>query len=194
MGIFIVIEGIDGSGKSTLAKRLCESLKNVGKATSLYREPTDYPSGKYLREFLTGKIELNRDEQLEAFINDRKESVKLNILPSLARNEIVILDRYFYSTAAYQGNEQLSPKHILAMNVKEGFPIPDFLFYLEIDPTIALNRIQSSRSSMDRFETLDKLKAIEKNYNEILPNFAVRLDAELKTEDNIKNILSKLYL
>lgn len=192
MAFFIVLEGIDGSGKSTTSQNLSTALHNIGISNIYLREPTQFPTGIRLREFLSGKIDLTPSEELQLFIDDRKESVSRNILPSLQEGKTVILDRYYFSTAAYQANSHRSSKDILDMNLKENFPIPDYLFYLDISVEKAMERIKSTRGNLDRFETIEKLEIIDKNYRSILPDSTIYIDATLKPEELIQKIISNI--
>ena len=192
MAIFIVIEGIDGSGKTTL----CETIFNtrLGKTDKIrmFSEPTNYETGIKLRKFLSGSLELPPEEELQLFIDDRKESVKRNIRPCLDSGIDVILDRYYYSTAAYQANTSRTPEEILNQNLKEEFPVPDYLFFIEIDPRIALKRISSRSENLDRFETIEKLETIYKNYQKVLPPNTIRLEGEKSTKDLVLDVFSNL--
>ena len=179
--MFIVIEGIDGSGKSTLAENLCNELKKLGKKAQKFSEPTNFETGKYIRKFLKGEIELSKLEQIQAFISDRELSVKNNILPNLKEN-YVVLDRYFFSTAAYQGSTEYSPEFILELNLNKKFPFPDLLFYLEINPSSALDRLKHRGGKLEIFESIQKLTEISENFQKILPNSTIRLNGLDKQE------------
>src|SRR5687767_11083693 len=110
-GLFIVIEGIDGTGKSTQAKRLGEWFLAQGREVVLSREPTDGPWGKKLRDSAaTGR--LSPQDELQYFLNDRREHVEEKIQPALAGGKVVILDRYYFSTMAYQGARGFDPAEI----------------------------------------------------------------------------------
>ena len=107
-GLFIVLEGIDGTGKSTQTQRLATYFSALGWEVVLSREPTDGPWGKKLRESATtGRLE--PEQELEYFLLDRKEHVENLILPSLKDDKVVILDRYYFSTMAYQGCRGFDP-------------------------------------------------------------------------------------
>ncbi|EMF81952.1 dTMP kinase [Leptospira weilii serovar Topaz str. LT2116] len=176
--IFAVFEGIDGSGKSTLCKSLTERLTEHGIPSVNFTEPTKLETGKYLRKFLRGEIELGREEQINAFLNDREESLRQNILPSLESGRNVLLDRYMYSTAAYQSDDDLSPEMILKKNLNRNFKIPDLLFYLDLNPVIALERLNRRKEGKERFETLAQLEKIRSAYDRILPKETIRIDGE----------------
>jgi dTMP kinase len=187
-GAFAVIEGVDGSGKSTLWTRLGERLTGAQNEAwfherftglALLREPTDLPPGRRIRERLAARAELPREEWLAMFLEDRAANVGERIQPALARGELVLQDRYYYSTAAYQGDLESgpSPVEIVGANQARGFPAPDLLFFLDIEPEAAWERIASRGADRESFETLAQLTRIRKNYLSCLPASALRLAA-----------------
>jgi dTMP kinase len=183
MSKFIVFEGIDGSGKSTLSKNIFHILQNRNIDLDLFREPTSFETGIELRKFLQNKIQLSPEEQMKLFIADRKESVNRNILPGLQNKKFVLLDRYYFSTAAYQASSLNSPMEILQRNLVENFPKPNLIFFLDIDPELATKRIHTNRDEIDVFENLEKLITIRENYLSILPKDTIFLDASLSPEE-----------
>lgn len=155
-GLFIVIEGIDGTGKSTQAKRLAESLRDIGETVLLDREPSDGPYGKKLRESMTAG-RLSPDEELELFHMDRRQHVEEVIKPALARGEHVVLDRYYFSTMAYQGARGFDVAELRKTN--ESFaPAPDLLFILDLPVDLALERIGARGDTANEFEQRDALQ------------------------------------
>ncbi|TGL64625.1 dTMP kinase [Leptospira sarikeiensis] len=189
---FYVFEGLDGSGKSSLTVRVLDLLSSKHVPAICFAEPTRYESGLYLRKFLSGEIELTPEKQIEAFLSDREVSLQKNILPSLSEKKIVLLDRYMYSTAAYQSGENFSAKEILQKNLDRGFPEPELIFYLEIEPEDALARLKGRDTTKDRFETISALKKIKNAYEEILPENTIRLNAKLSPEELPKLVLEKI--
>ncbi len=156
-GIFIVIEGIDGTGKSSQVKRLGEWFTAQGRDVVLSREPTDGPWGTKLRRSMTAG-RLSADEELECFIEDRKEHVANLIAPSLAAGKVVILDRYYFSNMAYQGARGFDPLEIRKRN--ETFaPQPDLLLILDLDVDTALTRINARGDGTNEFEKRENLQA-----------------------------------
>lgn len=164
-GILIVVEGIDGAGKSTQVRRVGEALKAAGEEVVLSREPTDGPWGRKLRESQTaGRMSL--DEELAAFLADRREHVRDLIAPALARGAIVVLDRYYFSTMAYQGIRGADVAQIRQDN-EQFAPRPDVVLLVDFDPQTALRRIEQSRGDVpNTFERLDALQAIRKVFLE----------------------------
>jgi dTMP kinase len=155
-GIFIVIEGIDGTGKSTQARLLEEWLRARGRSVVRDREPTDGPWGRRLRESAaTGR--LSPEDELEYFQRDRQEHVEQLIAPSLAAGTDVILDRYYFSTMAYQGARGFDPAEIRRRN-EEFAPVPDFLLILDLPVDDAISRIGVRGDSANEFEKRENLE------------------------------------
>ncbi|MBC7980943.1 MAG: dTMP kinase [Armatimonadetes bacterium] len=148
--MFIVLEGIDGTGKSTQARRLADHFLARGRTVVLSREPTDGPWGTLLRDSAsTGR--LTPEEELETFLKDRRQHVTEKIAPALAAGHTVILDRYYFSTMAYQGARGFDPQEIRRQN--EAFaPVPDLLLILDLDVDTALQRIGTRGDSANQFE------------------------------------------
>jgi dTMP kinase len=155
-GLFIVIEGIDGTGKSTQAKRLGDWLASQGREVVLSREPTAGPWGQKVRESAaTGR--LSPEDELQYFLNDRRQHVEELIAPSLAAGKVVILDRYYFSTMAYQGARGFDPAEIRRKN-EEFAPVPDLLLIMDLDVDSALERIGARGDTANEFEKRENLE------------------------------------
>jgi len=155
-GLFIVIEGIDGTGKSTQARRLGEWFAAQGRKVVLSREPTDGPWGTKLRESAaTGR--LAPEDELQYFLNDRRQHVAEKIAPALAAGHVVILDRYYFSTMAYQGARGFDPAEIRRLN-EQFAPVPDLLLILDLDVDAAHRRIGTRGDTANEFEQRDNLQ------------------------------------
>jgi dTMP kinase len=165
--IFILFEGIDGSGKTTLSKLLFQYFSSNGIPAVLDHEPTDSQWGNRLRIRLQQNI-AEADELLELFIKDREDDVNRIIQPSLNSGKAVILDRYYYSNAAYQGAMGISPVSIIQENTKRNFPKPDRTYFIDISPELAIERINSRNNQTEIFEKAEFLKKVR----EIYLNFA----------------------
>lgn len=183
--LFIVFEGIDGAGKSTQARLLYSYCKEITHA-ALLQEPTDSQYGKKLRDMLKGNVAGTRQELLELFIQDRAFDVQHNIQPLLRKRYVVILDRYFYSTAAYQAGDDVKPSDIVRMNIAKGFPVPDRIYYIDIEPAIALERIHTrSGDNKEIFEKLHVLETIRNNYLSIADETFVIIAGDKREVDDI---------
>ncbi len=155
-GLFIVLEGIDGTGKSTQARLLADWFRGQGREVVTSREPTDGPWGRLLRES-AGSGRLSPEDELELFLRDRRQHVEELIAPSLAAGKVVILDRYYFSTMAYQGARGFDPAEIRRKN-EEFAPVPDLLFTLDLDVETALSRIGARGDTANEFEKRDSLE------------------------------------
>ena len=155
-GKLIVIEGIDGTGKSTQATLLAEALRAKGHDVVQSHEPTDGLWGKKLRESATtGRLSI--DDELEYFLKDRQQHVEELITPTVQRGGIVILDRYYFSSMAYQGARGIDPTEIRCQN--ETFaPQPDLLIILDLDVDVALKRIGVRDGEANEFEKKENLQ------------------------------------
>jgi dTMP kinase len=182
-GILIVFEGIDGTGKSSHAKRLASFFSSLGREVVLSHEPTNGPWGRKLRESAaTGR--LDAEQELEYFLRDRKEHVEQLIQPSLAEGKVVILDRYYFSTMAYQGLRGFDPADIRARN--EAFaPVPDLLIVLDLDVDIALQRITGRGDQANHFEKREALEKIRETFLALRGEPFVRVIDASQTMDQI---------
>ena len=152
--MLIAFEGIDGSGKSTQAAMLADVFRAEGREVVLTREPTHGPHGTKIRQsFTTGR--LTAQEELELLVADRKEHVAGLISPALARGAVVIIDRYYYSTVAYQGARGLDAQAVLELN-RSGAPRPALVVLVDLDPRVALERISARAGGRDLVETPDE--------------------------------------
>ena len=167
-GFLIVFEGIDGTGKSTQCELLAKYFTERDILNIALAEPTRGTWGTKIRKLLSeGRQGISPQEELSWFVNDRKEDIELNIMPALQDNKVVLMDRYYFSTAAYQGALGLDPEQIRLEN--ETFaPIPDRVLIFLTSPETCLERIESSRDQKSAFEKLDYLQ----NVQEIFKSFA----------------------
>ncbi|KAB2639538.1 MAG: dTMP kinase [Verrucomicrobia bacterium] len=155
-GTFIVIEGIDGTGKSTQVQLLAAWFAAQGREVLTSREPTDGPWGKKLRDSAASG-RLAPAEELECFLKDRRQHVDEVIAPALAAGKVVILDRYYFSTMAYQGARGFDPAEIRRLN--EVFaPLPDLLLILDLAVSSAHQRIGSRGDTANEFEQRESLE------------------------------------
>ena len=168
-GIFIVIDGIDGSGKTEVVKVLHNYLFTKHKKYRILttREPTHGIYGKKVREILKKEKDpkKNGKKLTELVLKDRKEHLKNSLEPFLKHSNkhernVVICDRYYYSTIAFQGAQGLPIKELIAKNKK--FRKPDIAFILDVKPSVALKRIEYREK--EKFEQLDFMKKIRKNF------------------------------
>lgn len=157
--MLIVLEGIDGAGKTTLRDGLAARLERAGHEVVRTKEPTDGPLGKRIREIAkAGRDTVSAEEELALFHEDRKLHVQTLVLPALARGAVVLQDRSYFSTVAYQGERGLDRAKLLEMEQAIA-PAPDVLFVLDLPPEASLERVRS-RGASDDFETLESLRRV----------------------------------
>src|SRR5262249_15628614 len=156
-GLLIAVEGIDGAGKTTQVEFLTEFFTSAGVSVVRSKEPTDGVWGQKIRQSAAnGRMAL--EEELQAFVEDRKEHVREKIGPALSRGATVILDRYFYSTIAYQGSRG-GDIDAITDRVLKSAPEPDIVLLLDVPPEVGLSRIAQGRGDTpNAFETVNNLK------------------------------------
>ena len=175
-GLFIAFEGIDGTGKSTQLQQLADYLRSRGLEVVETREPTDGPYGRRIRELYVDRGSCTPEEELDLFIQDRKQHVAEVIAPALAMGKAVLTDRYYYSTAAYQGAAGCDPDRIFSAN--SFAPVPDMVLLLTMDPEASVKRIEQSRGeTCNDFEQLEQLKKVADLFAGFSDNCITRIDA-----------------
>jgi dTMP kinase len=155
-GILVVLEGIDGSGKTTQARSLLRRLRRRGWEAAFFREPTRGKWGREIKRKAVRNGSLTPEEELDLFIRDRRENVERNLKPALERGKVVVLDRYYFSTIAYQGAKGIDPRRIRRLN--EAFAVrPDLVIVLDVEAGAGLARITGRRTRDELFEREDYL-------------------------------------
>ena len=177
--MFISFEGIDGSGKSTQIKLLQEKLESTGKTVLSLREPGGTELSEKIRELLLHKeYDLNSETELLLFESARAYLTNSIIKPALENGNIVLTDRFFDSTIAYQGyGRGLDLDFIDKCNqfATQGIN-PDITLYLKIDMNISNERrVLSTKDRIENsgFEFYQKViigfnKIAEKNPNRVV--------------------------
>ena len=156
-GLFITFEGLEGCGKTTQAKMLFDFLIKQ-KIPSIYtKEPGGTKIGDKIRKILLDQKNDGMDYKTEMllFLASRAENVRLIILPALEKGKVVISDRFYDSTTAYQGyGRGIDLKIIKHLNsLVVGKAVPDLTFILDINPYEGLRRSTSFGNSHEmRFE------------------------------------------
>lgn len=180
-GILIAFEGIDGTGKSTQVKMLAQRLAALGFDVIATREPTDGQFGRKIREVFVNRNEITPEEELELFIKDRREHVKELIEPALAAGKIVLTDRYYLSTAAYQGAAGQDPEMIMQKN--KFAPRPDLVLLIKLSPAIGIHRIQTMRNEeLNDFEQEESLKKVDEIFDTMNHDYIKRIDGSGSSE------------
>lgn len=158
-GCLIVFEGIDGTGKSTQLQLLNNHLSALGLGVITTREPTEGVYGRRIRALYNNRDGVTLDEELDLFIKDRQDHVQNLITPALAARKVILCDRYYLSTIAYQGAAGSDIETIARMN--DFAPEPDLALLFKLDPEISITRITQKRGdSLNDFEQQESLKRV----------------------------------
>ena len=184
--VLVNLEGIDGCGKSTQSKLLLEKLKGEGEKVIILKEPTKRPHGQKLWDMLHGKRKATNEEILELFVLDRKQHVEEKIQPALDSGAVVLMDRYYYSSMAYQvaggiDVEEIREKHEFA-------PKPDVVLIFDLPVSVALERVKG-HSDADEFEKEEHLEKVREAYLNLENDPLVRIvDATGTPEEIFGNV------
>lgn len=202
--LFIVFDGIDGCGKSTQISMLHDYLFKKDKRIRILttREPTYSLYGKKIRDMLKKHKNPYSDSEtlLKLYVKDRETHVEGLIKSFLKKDKdnvsIVLCDRYYYSTIAYQHAQGVELNKIIKMN--ESFPKPDLAIILDLHPETALKRISKERA-IEKFEKIEFMKELRESFlslKELLDDNIKIIDtsgAEEETFKRIKKEVDKLF-
>jgi dTMP kinase len=189
-GALIAFEGIDGSGKSTQARRLCGALEERGLNTVFLHEPGNSEYGDRIRRLFEHGRSVSPEEEMRLFLEDRRIDVRDNILPALAAGSVVIMDRYYFSSMAYQGALGLDPELIREKN-EEFAPRPDLTLILDVLPDTGVTRIHARRDVPNSFERADYLLRVREVFLTFCDDDVVRVDASGDVDSVQKEILER---
>ncbi|RME76338.1 MAG: dTMP kinase [Planctomycetota bacterium] len=194
-GVFIVLEGPDGAGKSTQARRLAERLERSGFEVVLVREPGGTPLGERVRELLLDPAEpMSVRAELFLFQAARAQLTERVIRPALAAGRVVVADRFYASTAVYQGfapgaemrSPTLDPERAIELSLlATGGLLPDRTLLLTLPPERAARRLEAAAHARgtDRFERREPAfhAAVHegyRRYRQLAPEPVVTIDAD----------------
>ncbi|UCG03423.1 MAG: dTMP kinase [Candidatus Heimdallarchaeota archaeon] len=166
-GVMIVFEGIDGSGKTTQILKVAESLKEHSYEVTVTHEPNH--NSKW-GQLIQNKVKRHREEvtpetELEWYLKDRKWDLETNILPALEKNHIVLVDRYYLSSAAYQGAlKTFTPEYVLQRN--SFAQKPDLWIILDVPVPLGQKRlrIRDKKDTKDQLEKAEYQEEVRQNY------------------------------
>lgn len=199
-GLFISFEGIDGVGKSTQADLLEAWLQSKGKTVVRTLEPGGTEVGIEIRKILLHhRGDLAPRAEAALFAADRAHHVASKIRPALARGEIVITDRYFDSSVAYQGaGRELSQSEVRDLSLwAVGGLLPDLTVLLDLPADVARKRRNGSGTEPDRLES-EKIEFFERARQAYLdlakaePNRFLVIDASATVEQMHQQIVDRV--
>jgi len=193
-GTLIVFEGLDGCGKSTQLRRAVEALTNRGLDIVVTREPTDGRWGRRIREMARSGDGVAPETELEWFFEDRREHMREVVEPALAAGRIVLSDRSYISTVAYQGARGLDPAKILTDSEAE-FARPDLILLFELSAKEGLARVHERGGEGEPvFENLDFLERVAAVFETLELDGLQRIDASRSENEIAAQVLEILDL
>lgn len=162
----IVIEGLDGAGTTTQARRLVEHLNARGTKAHATREPSDGPVGRLIREMLTGNHAIEGQTLSQGtfgllFAADRLDHLQREVEPHLAAGTLVVSDRWYHSSLAYQGTGA-DRDWILTLNARARRP--DLTIFLKVRPEVAAQRRAAARRTEELFEHIQMQREVDAGY------------------------------
>ena len=194
MSLFIVFEGLDGSGKSTQQQLLNYKLQSDKISSISFREPGSTVIGEKIVKILQSDQKLSPLSELLLFYVSRSAIIEEKIKPALANYDVVICDRYFYSSVAYQGyGRGMNIDFINQINdevVKN--IIPDLIFYMDINWEEKKKR--KGINIKDRFEKEDRVfhNKVRSGYKSMAKKDSDKWKI-IDAEENVENISSFIY-
>jgi dTMP kinase len=177
-GLFITFEGTEGCGKSTQVSLLAERLRDLGHHVRTLREPGGTPIGEEIRHTLKHSLHnhaMTAETELLLMNASRAQIVREVIRPALAKGEIIVCDRFYDSTTAYQGyGRQLDLKMVEAIiDAAVGGTRPNLTLLFQVPPEVAMERLLARQATMpfvrDRIEEADRsfFERVAKGYEAI---------------------------
>lgn len=172
--MFITFEGIDGSGKSTQIRLLKNYFDSENREAYTFREPGGTEISEQIRNLLLhGGYEMDSGTELLLFSAARSQLISQKVAPLLDAGKIVILDRFYDSTMAYQGYGRSSApiEDIQQLNkIASHHRIPDITFYLRITPEMAQKRTETGKKDRMEKSGLEFFKKVCKGFDELSKN------------------------
>jgi len=170
-GAFIVFEGADGAGKSSVCRSVAEELTARGMDVVITAEPTHEGIGAFIRSGNAGRISQRTEALL--FVADRNDHTE-RIMEMVSQGKVVLCDRYFASTVAYQSAKldgDASDRDWLISINKEFTDKADATILLDIDPEVGMGRVGTRGEEISKFERLDFQNQVRSNYLRLADEF-----------------------
>jgi dTMP kinase len=168
--MLIVLEGIDGAGTTTQARLLAGALEERGSVAHLTREPSDGPVGRLLREILAGRHQpTDATTQALLFAADRADHIQREVEPALAAGRVVISDRWYHSSLAYQGAGE---ERAWIAELNRRARRPDLTIFLRVAPEVAAARRNAAHRTDELFDAPAMQRRVASGYLEVMAELA----------------------
>lgn len=192
-GAFIVFEGIDGSGKSTVCRRVADELTSRGLKVIITAEPTHEGIGAFIRSGSAGHISQKTEALL--FVADRNDHTE-RMMDWVSEGHIVLCDRYFASTIAYQSakldGDSTDENWLTEIN-SMFIGCPDATFLLDMDPRDSMERVGVRGEEIGKFERLDFLEQVRSNYLALAGRYGFNvIDAKQDADTVFQRVMERI--
>ena len=196
---FWVLEGLDGAGTTTQLKNLEKALTEKGLKVHCTCEPTKYETGKFLRQVLSGEVKVPQSTVAYLFAADRDNHLnnpEYGILSHISNGEIVISDRYLFSSLAYQS---IGFDYSRVVELNSQFPYPEYVIYIDTPVVDCISRIDSRGQAKEIYEKSEYQKKVHENYEKIFSTLPagcklLRIDGSGTREEIFQAIWSQLNI
>lgn len=211
--MLLVFEGIDGSGKDTQIENVSYMLKKVYKDKIQTMRPVLGLNSDKHRKHVSNIINMSGAELspltvANVFIENMLE-LSLRVRELIERGYIVLMNRWYYSTIAYNGID-VDTFNIILSNIRKLIKeykllVPDLVIYLDVPPTMAMERILKRNKPLEQYENLAVLKKVSERYlgilstqefEDILPynNKVILASGSLRAEELTHMLLEEIYI
>ncbi len=189
-GLFIDIEGLDGAGCSTQVRKVAEALKKEKVKVHATKEPTRGPIGRLVKSALKGEFNSLPPASVQLlFAADRGRHLKGEIIPKLEKGELVITDRYLWSSVAF-GSIELCKQWLI--NLNQEFILPDLSILIDVSPEECLKRVEKEKISLELYDRRSELESAWDTYQFLAnkyPFYLYVIDGEREPEEITEEIV-----
>ena len=187
---FIVFEGLDGAGTTTQLRRLASFYASHGRKAFITFEPTDNPIGALVRDILRNKAKTTPEALALLYAADRDDHLynpDYGLIRKAVNGEIVVSDRYLYSSIAYQ-SVQCDYSWVKYINQ---FPEPEAVIFIDTPVDVCMDRMDKRGSERELFEKASYLEKVRENYlklfSSLTPDVSLLTVDGRKSEDEVEN-------
>lgn len=165
-GLLIVLEGIDGAGTTTQMHRLAQALTAMEVSVHTTREPSDGPVGRLCRDFLAGAhTPVDQTTLSLLFAADRADHLQREVEPALGEGKVVISDRWYHSSLAYQGTGE---ERLWIAELNRRARRPDLTIYVDVPPEVAAERRAQANRTDEIYDALATQRRVEAGYRAVI--------------------------
>lgn len=194
---FWVLEGLDGAGTTTQLKKIDKGLSETGKAYMITAEPTASETGRIIRRVLSGEFSVPQSTVARLFSADRDNHLynpENGIIKNINEGKIVVSDRYFFSSLAYQS---IGFDFDTVMLINSSFPYPEYVIYIDTPVEDCIKRIDSRGQEKEIYEKYEYQVKVKEGYEKCFKTLPegctlIRIDGSLSREEIYEEIKNKL--